>query len=63
MGFQGVASLYCITQHNAVIGAGSEMLPPVSMTWIFNVVRRNHEKQQKTNVMVSLSNHLADPTV
>jgi hypothetical protein len=63
MDFHGSALLSCAAQHNAVTGAGSEMPPPVSMTWIFNVVRRNHEKQRKTNVMVSLSNHLADPTV
>jgi hypothetical protein len=63
MEFQEAASWYCVARRNAVTGANSEMPPPVSMTWSFNVVRRNHEKQQKTNVMVSLSNHLADPTV
>jgi hypothetical protein len=40
MEFQGAASLYCAAQHNAVTGAGSEMPPPVSMTWSFKEQHR-----------------------
>jgi hypothetical protein len=63
MEFHGAALLYCVARRNAVTGAGSEMLPSVSMTWSFNVVCCFREKQRKTNVMVSLSNHLTDPAV